>query len=158
LSVSAVASPTSIFAWWSRICKENTKREFAKRPLNGQQRASIALGLPPSEKRFQPQTATWYSIEPWGMTHLRNALVLSLTVSAALFRFAGPSGALDVPVQGRHLSMRASDSTRTKRLARLLLRDAAIATPLPDPRTGAGLLLSGGVASDRCKETRPADA
>jgi endonuclease/exonuclease/phosphatase family metal-dependent hydrolase len=85
------------------------------------------------------------------MAHPRTTLLRSLVASGALAGFAAGSGALDIPVQGAQLSMRASESEPARRVATLRLRDPAIDAPLPDPRTGAGLVLSGGVASGQCR-------
>ncbi len=59
--------------------------------------------------------------------------------------------ATDVPVEGRRLTLRAKVANPAKRRLQLELRDAAIAAPLPDPRTaGATLLLHGGAVAGQC--------
>jgi endonuclease/exonuclease/phosphatase family metal-dependent hydrolase len=81
------------------------------------------------------------------MAPLRNTLI----AITALFAFAARAYALDTPVQGTLLSMRGSDGEPAPQRARLLLRDAAIGRPLPDPRAGSALLLSGGAATGQCR-------
>lgn len=85
------------------------------------------------------------------MIHPRTMLLRSLVASGVLVGFAAGSGALDIPVQGAQMSLRASGSEPARRVATLRLHDPAIGTPLPDPRSGAGLVLSGGVASGQCR-------
>jgi hypothetical protein len=73
----------------------------------------------------------------------RNTLIVSLV----LFACAATAAATDVPVQGPRLSMRVGEGAPAQRTTTLLLRDAAIGAPLPDPRAGGALLLSGAAAS-----------
>ena len=64
---------------------------------------------------------------------------------------AASGRAADVPVAGAVLDLRASATKPARRSARLVLRDAAIAAPLPDPRAdGATLVLHGGAAAGQC--------
>jgi len=81
------------------------------------------------------------------MQHLRTMLI----AGTALFALAGTARATDVAVRGTLLSMQGSDGEPMQQRARLLLRDPAIGTPLPDPRAGSGLLLSGGAAAGQCR-------
>jgi endonuclease/exonuclease/phosphatase family metal-dependent hydrolase len=59
--------------------------------------------------------------------------------------------AIDVPVHGRALSLRVSSTDTTRRLARFILADDAIAAPFPDPRNGARVILSGGILTGQCR-------
>ncbi|MFQ5665711.1 MAG: endonuclease/exonuclease/phosphatase family protein [Candidatus Binatia bacterium] len=63
---------------------------------------------------------------------------------------AAGAGAGDVPVRGRRLSVRANDMAAGQRIARVVLRDPAIAAPLPDPRLGSALIIAGGAGPGEC--------
>ncbi len=65
--------------------------------------------------------------------------------------------ALDVPVSGHKLGLRASSSVARKRSASITIKDAALATPLPDPTLGASLVVSGGAADGQCHAEIPLD-
>ncbi len=68
----------------------------------------------------------------------------------------GAAAAVDVPSEGRRLSMRQGVSAESRRVS-LTLRDPAIAAPLPDPRVGSRLILSGGAADGQCFADIPLD-
>ena len=59
--------------------------------------------------------------------------------------------AIDLPVGGHSLILRASDLGVGKRDARLVLTGTAIAAPFPDPTTASALIISGGVAAGQCR-------
>jgi endonuclease/exonuclease/phosphatase family metal-dependent hydrolase len=67
------------------------------------------------------------------------------------------ASALDVPVQGRRLQLRASERTPSKRSASVVLADPALAAPFPDPRTGASLVISAGAGPGLCRAEVPLD-
>jgi endonuclease/exonuclease/phosphatase family metal-dependent hydrolase len=72
-----------------------------------------------------------------GIRAVALGLVLATAVAAA---------AIDVPVRGRRLVLRGGRA----RVAHLLVRDAAVAAPLPDPRPAATLVVSGGAGAGQC--------
>jgi endonuclease/exonuclease/phosphatase family metal-dependent hydrolase len=77
-------------------------------------------------------------------------LAVAAAVTATLLS-AAVVYAVDIPVHGRSLSLRVATSDNMRRLARFVLTDEAIQAPLPDPRFGARLLLSGGIRSGQCR-------
>ena len=61
------------------------------------------------------------------------------------------AGALDVPVSGRKLNLRAKAGDAQKRSVKLVIQDASLAAPLPDPRLGSALVLNAGAAPGQCQ-------
>ena len=72
-------------------------------------------------------------------------------IVSLLLGLVSPAVALDVPAAGRALTLRASAARPGGRAASLLLEDAAIAAPFPDPTLGSGLVVSGGAAEGQCR-------
>jgi hypothetical protein len=68
---------------------------------------------------------------------------LAAVASAAAF-------VADVPVAGQEMALRASPKTGIPRRLSIVLRDPAIAAPLPDPRLGAVLRIREGTGRGRC--------
>jgi endonuclease/exonuclease/phosphatase family metal-dependent hydrolase len=58
--------------------------------------------------------------------------------------------ALDVPLGGHKIALRASASVARKRSASITIKDAALTAPLPDPTLGASLVVNGGAADGQC--------
>jgi endonuclease/exonuclease/phosphatase family metal-dependent hydrolase len=75
---------------------------------------------------------------------MRPASVLALVAIALPLR----AGAADVPVAGRKLALRASARDRR---AVIVIRDAAVAPPLADPRHRSALLVNGGPDAGQCR-------
>jgi endonuclease/exonuclease/phosphatase family metal-dependent hydrolase len=76
--------------------------------------------------------------------HLAFLCALAVLVPAA-------AAAIDVPVQGKRLALRASQRQLARRSMLLELRDPAIAAPFADPRAGgATLVVYGGAAPGQC--------
>jgi endonuclease/exonuclease/phosphatase family metal-dependent hydrolase len=59
--------------------------------------------------------------------------------------------AVDVPLAGKQLDLRARGPVAGKRTARIVLADPALAAPLPDPTLGAALILNAGAADGQCR-------
>jgi endonuclease/exonuclease/phosphatase family metal-dependent hydrolase len=83
----------------------------------------------------------------------RQSSAVVLAVLTALVAAGGSAGALtEVPVGGKVLKLRASQNDPARR--RMVFSstvDAAIATPFPDPTTGASLLVFASNASGQCR-------
>ena len=58
--------------------------------------------------------------------------------------------AVDVPLPGHKISLRASASVARKRSASITIKDAALSAPLPDPTLGASLVVNAGAADGQC--------
>ncbi|MFQ5513618.1 MAG: endonuclease/exonuclease/phosphatase family protein [Myxococcota bacterium] len=82
---------------------------------------------------------------------------LTLSCFLMLLLSAPPVEALDVPVAGRRLLLRGDGPGPAARSLRLLVRDAAITAPFPDPTLGATLIVSGGAEAGQCFAMIPLD-
>jgi endonuclease/exonuclease/phosphatase family metal-dependent hydrolase len=76
---------------------------------------------------------------------LAPALALALALAAPAL-----AAAVDVPVGGRKLALGAR-SDPGRRTATVLVRDAALVPPFPDPRLGASLVMNGGAGPGQCR-------
>jgi endonuclease/exonuclease/phosphatase family metal-dependent hydrolase len=74
-------------------------------------------------------------------TGVRAATLAALALPALV-------AALDVPTAGRRIAL--FSPPRPRRAAEIVLRDAVIHGPFPDPRTGATFVLAGGAAAGAC--------
>jgi endonuclease/exonuclease/phosphatase family metal-dependent hydrolase len=70
---------------------------------------------------------------------------------AVLLVAASAAVAIDVPVHGARLSLRAGASSSAPSLMRFSAKDEAIGAPFADPRAGARLVLSGGIGRGQCR-------